>query len=645
MNRHVLVVARWYPSWDAPGRGSFVADHVAALRAAGVTVTVASFDPTAVRGNEGTRPERAAAAADLLAGPLATAEAEARPVAWGVPGIPVARLPVILDGSRRRPGEVVEAHARALVPFGLGLHERRPIDIVHAHTGLPDGLSAARLVERLGLPLLVTEHSSTAPDGLADPAARDAYRTLAGPGRRLVAVSGSLAGELADRLGLDASEIGVLPNAVPIDSFPLGEPAGRNPRELLYVGARKTTKGIETLVRAFAELHREDPGLRLRLVGAPGTPDEEARWRELADELGVAAAVAFEGRAERAAVAAAMRRAAAFAHPSPRETFGMVAAEALASGLPVAATPSGGVEEIVGRDGRFGEIAADRGPTALVEAIRRVLARWESFDPAAMRGHVEASFAARAVAARTIEMYERLIGGVPETAPRHAADRVVAPGGAAVASGAAAASGAAPGPADRTSPPAAPFAPPLIVGLARKLAIGRIADLPPGLAARLTIVTSAPAPERAEASDRAPASERGAAAEGRAEEPAMAEVLPAGRWLDLDPERTYRERLAALGGPAPTGGRLGRLLSAARAPQTVLERRDLVAHRAELRRRTTESFLRSAWEEAGRPRFVLALDADDVLVVEPILAAGARLAPGGLRWLVDRWDEAGRPAG
>jgi len=630
MSRHVLVVARWYPSWDAPGRGSFVADHVAALRAAGVTVTVASFDPTGVRGNETTRPERAAAAADLLAGPLATVEAEARPVAWGVPGVPVARLPVILDGSRRRPDDVVEAHRRALVPYGLGLAERRPIDLVHAHTGLPDGLAAADLAQRLGRPLVTTEHSSTAPDELADPVARDAYRALVGPGRRLVAVSASLGRELAARLGLDDRAIGVLPNAVPIDGFPVGDRDARDPHELLYVGARKATKGIETLLRAFAELHRDDPGLRLRLrlVGTLGTPDEEARWRELAGELGVAAAVTFEGRAERAAVAAAMRRAAAFVHPSPRETFGMVAAEALASGLPVAASPSGGVDEIVGPDGRFGEIAADQGPSALADAVRRVLARRETFVPAAMRAHVEASFAAPAVAARTIELYEELIAAGRGTA---SFGRGAAPAGPAVDRGADLAG------RGRDVEPAvpAPFRPPLVVGLVRRLAIERLAVLPPGLAGCLAIVTSAPAAGTVV----------GAGAEPAAGTREPAGALPTGRWLELDPELDYRRRLAELGRPTKPGGALGRFLSIATSPKAERERRDLVARRPELRRQATESFLRSAWEEAGRPPFVLALDADDVLAAEPLLAAGARLAPGGLRWLVDRWDEAGRPAG
>ena len=51
----VLVVARGYPSFDAPGRGSFVADHVMALRDAGAEVVVASFETVQARGPQAGR--------------------------------------------------------------------------------------------------------------------------------------------------------------------------------------------------------------------------------------------------------------------------------------------------------------------------------------------------------------------------------------------------------------------------------------------------------------------------------------------------------------------------------------------------------------------------------------------------------------
>ncbi|MFM2105234.1 MAG: hypothetical protein RL338_266 [Chloroflexota bacterium] len=596
---HVLVVARWYPSFDDPGRGSFVADHVAALVAAGHRVTVASFDPTGVRGGEATRPARGAAAAALLAPALGRPEALGTPSSWGA-AVPVARLPAILDGSRRRAADVVEAHARALVPFGRALSLRDPLDVIHAHTGLPDGVAALRLADDLGLPLLTTEHSSTVGDQLVDRDAVELYRRLVGEGRSLVAVGPGLAAEIEARTGLPPGTVGLLPNAVPVADFPPGPASGRDAAELLFVGSRKASKGIELLLRAVALARGDRPELRLRLVGPPGPPADEERWTALAAELGIIGAVTVEGRADRPAVAAAMRRAGLFVHPSPRETFGVVAVEALASGLPVAATPSGGVEAIVA-DRSLGEIAAGHDPAALAGAIVAVVARRGEFDARSMHDRMAATYAAPVVADRTVAAYRELIGARSRRPADGATD------------------------ATRQDDPAdgrmrgrvaGTFQAPLVVGLSRELIADRLAPLPAALRERLTVATH----------------------------PGEAELPPAlvGTWVEIDPERDYRERLAALGAPAPAGrvARLARLLS---APGPERERRRLAAARAEMRIACVTRLIREAWVAAGRPGTVLALDADDLLAVRQLLGPeGPALAPGGLRWLVDAWDAAGR---
>jgi glycosyltransferase involved in cell wall biosynthesis len=601
---HVLFVARWYPSHDQPGRGTFVADLVAALQATSrVEVSVASFEPTHVRGVMETRPARAAAALGVLAPGLRSAGAVHAPRSWGVPGVPVARLPAILDGDRRRPADVVAAHAEPLLAFAAGLADRWPIDVIHAHTGLPDGLAALRVADALDLPLLVTEHASTTADELADPEARELYRRLIAPPRRVVAVSHALAHDVARALGVAESAISVLPNAVPVDGFPPGDAAARDPLELLYVGSRKASKGIETLLRAFAALHDRRPDLRLRLIGSPGLPADAARWDALIGDLGLGAAVSLEGPAPRAAVASAMRHAAVFVHPSPHETFGMVAAEALASGLPMAATPSGGVDEIVGHDGRFGAVATAITVPALVDAIERALALAPRADRGAMRAHVEANYAAPAVARRTLEAYDAAIAAT-RSRPRPAAPWASAEG------------------PDRT-----PFTLPLILALARGQGIERIALLPEALRDRLTIVTSP----------------RGRYADDR-------ELPLWGDWLELDQEGFYRAALAEIDRAAEAArSGLGRLRSAFGGPNVERMRRDLAARKDDVRREGLIRFLRAASGRVPGPapadgsRWIVALDADDLLLAGDLAPSVGPVAPGGLRWLADAWDAAGRP--
>ena len=468
MSLSILVVARWYPSHDLPGRGTFVADLVRALTALGANVVVASFETTQFRAGPDHAAEGVRAVEARWAAAVADPAAVTRPTTWGA-GVPVARLPIVrtwASGAELDRVEQAERHAAILLPFGRALATRMPIDVIHAHTGLPDGLAAVSLADELGVPLLVTEHDSTLVGGLdSDPQALAAYRTLLDGRRRVVAPSPSLAAALTERLR-PAEPVGVIANPVPTDVFRLGPEADRRGNELLWVGARAVHKGTDRLIRAFALARARRPWLRLRLIGA--SPDgDDGPWQRLADELGVADAVSIEPALDRAGVAAAMRRAGLFVHPSPFETFGMVAAEALASGLPVVASPSGGVEAIVGADGTTGEIAASLEPADLGGAIVAALDRRSTFDPEALRTLVEERYGASRVARETLAAYEDLLGRDRQPRPE-AAGPVPAP----VRRGIAA-----------------------VVALHRSGAV-RVAALPEGARAGLTVVTN-----RAPASD------------------------------------------------------------------------------------------------------------------------------------------------
>lgn len=607
MTRRVLVVARWYPSHDNPGRGTFVADQAAALRDAGAEVAVVAPEPVLLSGLDGPDRDAQLGLVRRWADLIADAAPLAQPVHWGAPRVPVARLPAPIPaggGATRDPLDLAPLQAEILVPFGLALAGRWPFDLVHAHGGLPDGLAAAVLADRLGVPLVVTEHDSLLRERMADPRAVAAYRGLLGPGRRVLAVSGALADVLVRGLGVPASSITIVPNAVPVSLFRPGPARDRDPMELLWVGGRKASKGTDTLLRAFRLAHAERPGLRLRLIGRAPTADEEAQLQALAVELGVAEAVAFEPPVDRPAVGAAMARAALFVHPSPWETFGVVAVEALASGLPVAATPSGGVEEIVGHDGAHGEIADGTDEAALARAILRALDRRESFDAGRLRRHVEERYAAPAVAARLLDLYREVAGDpapVPSGAPRWPEAPIASP-------------------LDRL---------PLVVSGRRRSAIVRLASVPGELAGRLTVLTAAPT--------RSPTD--GAAVP----EPP---VPPVGRWLEVDPDAAYRERVRALGGPLPAASAPSRITRALRHPVRWARLRRLRAERGGLAAAAWLVAIHRALESTsdGPARradqaVLLPIDADDLSRLEPLIAGGARIAPGSLGWLADRWDE------
>jgi glycosyltransferase involved in cell wall biosynthesis len=587
----ILVVSRWYPSFDRPGSGTFVADQVRALHDAGIDLTVVSFEPVVV-GSRRDDLARLDALETAWVSVLGTEAALSKPGRWGA-GVPVARLPVV-QSWRSQTGadtdEIVMRHERPFLAFGRAFaataaRNGRPVEAIHAHTGIPDGMIALRLAEELGVGLVVSEHDSTLPERLADPGTRDAYRALV-ERAQVTVVSHAFAHRIQAALGaagLGEHTLQVVPNPVPIATFASTPDSPRDDDELLFVGARRPHKGIDTLLRATAIAASRRPRLHLRLIGA-SRPEDEAIWIALAESLGIADRVRFEPEIDRAGVAAAMGRAGIFVHPSPWETFGMVAAESLVAGLPVAATPSGGVDEILGATGEAGEVAAESTPEALADAIERLRLRLPEIDRTTLPELVERRFSPSIIAARLLELHatehERA-----EARARGQEDASVAASGT---TGAVDAHDQAADDGSASSPVAADA----FLVVARRPAAAERVDL-------------------AAACGPLPATVVGAAAL------VVKPTIPSG--------------------PPPLGQRIATSF-----------RRRVLRQPAERPPDARIAAIRSAWEElAEATAVVVPVDIDDLELARTAFgdALAAHLAPGSLRWMADRQDAASEAMG
>jgi glycosyltransferase involved in cell wall biosynthesis len=107
----------------------------------------------------------------------------------------------------------------------------------------------------------------------------------------------------------------------------------RTPEKLLLtVSTLHPHKGLDALLRAFAQFRRAQPGFRLTIAGLRGFHAEALE--DLRDELGLAGAVEFTGWIPRRDLYDLYARAGAFVYPSTFEGFGMPVVEALAAGIP-----------------------------------------------------------------------------------------------------------------------------------------------------------------------------------------------------------------------------------------------------------------------------------------------------------------------
>lgn len=194
---------------------------------------------------------------------------------------------------------------------------------------------------------------------------------------RLVAVSDGVADNAANMLDLPRDRVPTVPNpAVPPQLAELARErpdhrwfAPGGPPVVLGAGRIAGQKDFPTLVRAFARVHAARPDARLVIVGGDhaGEPGARAELRGLVDALGLNDVVDLPGYVHQPF--GWMAHAAVFALSSRYEGFGLVLAEAMATGVPLVSTDClSGPREILD-DGRLGALVPVGDDAALGEAV------------------------------------------------------------------------------------------------------------------------------------------------------------------------------------------------------------------------------------------------------------------------------------
>jgi N-acetylglucosaminyl-diphospho-decaprenol L-rhamnosyltransferase len=277
----------------------------------------------------------------------------------GIHVLAIPERPLELRASARdRAGAPlrIAAHARELYAL---VRDLQP-DVVVAWGMRPLLAAAAALRGRGRQPRLIFQHN----DLLPGPAIARAVRAAARRADTICTLSECIARELE----LPAHLINPGVDLERLQASPVPDA----PPEVLVLGAIVGWKRPDLALEAVALAARELPDLRLRVAGAP----LDAEGERLRSQLGRRAAQPdLEGRVELSGpvdAAGALARATCLLHCAEREPFGLVVAEALASGRPAVVPASCGPAEIVdescGR--RYTPGDAQAAAHALVDALR-----------------------------------------------------------------------------------------------------------------------------------------------------------------------------------------------------------------------------------------------------------------------------------
>jgi teichuronic acid biosynthesis glycosyltransferase TuaC len=288
-------------------------------------------------------------------------------------------------------------------------------DLIDAHYFYPDGVAAAMIARRCGVPVVITARGTDINLIPRHRLPRNMIRWAARRASAIVTVCQALKDEM-EQLEIADRRVTVLRNGVDLEVFhPLAdreaarEQLGFKRRTLLSVGRLISRKGHHIAIAALRDL----PDTDLVIVGDGPMENElrlQARVQQLQDR------VRFEGPRTQAELVKYYNAADAMILASDREGMANVLLECLACGTPIVANPAWGTPEVINTP-EAGILMRERSPQALVEAARTLFGAYP--DRAATRRHAE-RFGWDHTTRGQLEIFSKITKGRAELRPRAA---------------------------------------------------------------------------------------------------------------------------------------------------------------------------------------------------------------------------------
>ncbi len=299
-------------------------------------------------------------------------------------------------------------HLGEFTSFLLRQWAAAPPHVVHGH-GWMSGVVSVLGGRRIRVPVVQAFHSlplgARRPGGGTGPAERARIEALVGKeAAHVVAASAGEAFALASA-GVRRTRISVVSSGVDTDLFiPENSPARREKPSLVLVAGPPSREAVEGVL---VTLSRVDDA-ELMITGCTADDPRLTSVRARAEELGVASRVVFAAPVTREAMPALLHSADLVLCAPEDEPTGAVALEAMACGIPVVATSTGELADIV-VDEVTGLLVGQDDADGLARAVHRLLrddTLREEFAVAG-RDRVTARYSWSQVASRVVRAYER----------------------------------------------------------------------------------------------------------------------------------------------------------------------------------------------------------------------------------------------
>ena len=189
---------------------------------------------------------------------------------------------------------------------------------------------------------------------------------------RIVCPSNQSKADVIEELKVNEENIDVVLNGIDLDSFTRDERVEQKPyRIITTASADVPLKGLKFLIEAMTEIIEEIPEAHLMVLGRA---KEKGDIAKLISRLNLEEKISFRSGLSQSEVVSLYSSSHICVIPSLYEGFGFGAGEAMACGLPLISTQSGGLKEVIGQEAVIIEAASSE---AIVKAVKDLFSNKE----------------------------------------------------------------------------------------------------------------------------------------------------------------------------------------------------------------------------------------------------------------------------
>jgi L-malate glycosyltransferase len=277
--------------------------------------------------------------------------------------------------------EVNDYYVFKYPPYDLSLASKQAqvaamqgLDLLHVHYAVPHAVCAYLAKQMIGnrLKVVTTLHGTDITVLAHDESLKDLIRLAINQSDAVTAVSQDLIRETRELLDIER-DIDLTYNFVDKRVYYPREVSGLRPefarpheKILMHISNFRPVKRVMDVVEIFARVHETIPSKLLFVGEGPDLPKVMARVKE----LGLSDRIVFCGKQDD--VAEVLSLADVMLLPSEKESFGLVALEAAACGVPTVGSNAGGIPELI-QHGVTGYLAPIGDITTMAEYVKQLL--------------------------------------------------------------------------------------------------------------------------------------------------------------------------------------------------------------------------------------------------------------------------------